>query len=311
MPHFDKWLTNVSPDAPVSRVARRAIGSRLQAVAHYLAAVSQRKKPAADDVHQLRIWTRRAAAALRLFSALAPKAHARSLKQSLRRLRRRAGRVRDCDVFLEQLEASSDAAPKIVQQLKRNRRAARKSLRKACVKLLKRSRFERDAERLLRDLEWPKRRSSPKPPAFADWCRHQLAGPSAEFFKLAGADFSDDQQLHALRIAGKRWRYALELAAVALPAKAHQRLYAALSDLQERLGDVCDRLAAVQRLTEWHAHAGKAKAKERRSLQQAIDVEERRLIAARRRFLRWWTPARRNRLQRLWETAVSRAESSS
>lgn len=312
MPQFDKWLTNIAPDAPVSRVARRALGNRLQAVAHYLAQTGQPKKPAADNVHQLRIWTRRAAATLRLFSVLTPKSRAKSLKKSLRTLRREAGQVRDFDVFLEQLEASGDAGPGIVKTLKSQRRAARKKLRAACAKLLKRSRFEREVERLLRDLEWPKRHSSSKSPPFAGWCRKQLAGPSAEFFELAAADFSDDQQLHALRIAGKRWRYALELAVVALPAKAHQRLYAALSELQERLGEVCDRLAAKQRLAEWHARAkkskAKAKGKERRSLQHAIIVEERRLIAARRRFLRWWTAARRNRLQRLWNTAVSRAE---
>jgi hypothetical protein len=74
------------------------------------------------------------------------------------------------------------------------------------------------------------------------------------------------------------------------------------------LGEVCDRLAAMERLSAWQSRAKKAKAKERRSLEHAIIVEERRLVASRRRFLRWWTPARRNRLQRLWNTAISRAE---
>ncbi|NEY60862.1 CHAD domain-containing protein, partial [Klebsiella pneumoniae] len=132
----DKWLTNIPPEAPVSRIARRAIGSRLRAVAHYLAQAGQTKKPAKDDVHQLRIWTRRAAAALRLFDPLVPAKRGGPLKKTLKKLRRAAGRVRDCDVFLDQLEASGNQSPRMIEALRSQRRQARRALRARCGRLL-------------------------------------------------------------------------------------------------------------------------------------------------------------------------------
>ena len=104
-----------------------------------------------------------------------------------------------------------------------------------------------------------------------------------------------DAQLHELRIAGKRLRYALELAPAALPARAHQRLYESLSDLQDRLGTVCDHLSAVAQMTEWKASAESPD--ERRALLSQIRREQAQLNARRKQFLRWWSSARRKRLR--------------
>lgn len=302
MPHFDKWLTNVPADAPVSRVARRAIGSRLQGVAHYLAQAGQSKMISQGDVHQLRIWTRRAAAALRLFDALVPAKRSRRIRKTLRKLRRAAGSVRDCDVFLDRLEAGGESK-NLVRALKSQRRSARRKLRTKCKRLLRHSRFERDCERLVQAVDWPKRHSSRKSPPFAEWCRAQLAKPAQQFGALAEAPLSTDQDWHALRIAGKRWRYALELATVALRANTHQRLYAALSELQDRLGVICDRLAAIGRLSTWQQQAESKQ--ERRALRAAVEQETRKLAAAKRQFLRWWTISRRRRIAVLGAAAVA------
>src|SRR5262245_35539503 len=71
MPRFEKWLIGVSASAPVDHVARRALVVRLRAVKHYLdAALSGPDE--AEGVHQLRIWTRRAEAALKLFRQAIP-----------------------------------------------------------------------------------------------------------------------------------------------------------------------------------------------------------------------------------------------
>src|SRR5688572_24408829 len=106
MPRLKKWLTAVGPDVPVTRAARKALTSRLRAVEECLAEaahVSGRSDGDIEAVHQLRIWTRRSAAALRLFKRVLPPRRAKWLKRKLRQIRRAAGEARDCDVLAEQL----------------------------------------------------------------------------------------------------------------------------------------------------------------------------------------------------------------
>ena len=66
MPRFQKWLTGVPPDAPADGVARAALAERLLAVSHFLDK-SIGDSDEAEAIHQLRVWTRRAAAAIDLF----------------------------------------------------------------------------------------------------------------------------------------------------------------------------------------------------------------------------------------------------
>jgi CHAD domain-containing protein len=302
MPQFDKWLTNASSAAPVKRVARLAIGARLQAVVHYLQCIGDREK-LAESIHQLRIWTRRSAAALRLFEPLVPYRDGKALRKRLRKLRRRAGDVRDCDVLLDRLQESESGQPRsIVKALKAQRRAARKKLAKLHNKLMRHRRLEADAEELVKQLAWPKRHSSGRRPSFGAWCRKQLVPLGERFFELAEGDLSVDASLHELRIAGKRLRYALELAPAALPQKRHQRLYQALTDLQDRLGTVCDHLSAVERLGQWRKDARSRS--DRRALKRVLQHQDKQLTTDRRRFLRWWSDARRNRLRANWKAAI-------
>src|SRR4029453_17422832 len=103
MPRFNKWLTRVKPEAPVDRVAKQALAARLRAVEHYLSEAVAGKGEA-EAIHQLRIWTRRSAAALRLFATAVPEELRKWMKKKLRQIRRTAGEVRDCDVHLERLQ---------------------------------------------------------------------------------------------------------------------------------------------------------------------------------------------------------------
>jgi CHAD domain-containing protein len=301
MPHFDKWIRGVKASDAVDQVARRALAVRLQAVGYYLDEALHGADEA-EGVHQLRIWTRRAGAALRLFRATIADADHRRMRKLLRKIRRRAGAIRDCDVHLQRLESESERPPKrIIKSLQAERRAARRKLQALRRRLRKDDKLQARAERLLSRIEWPKRHSSRAAPPFASWCRQELAPLAARFFELAGGDLRRDETLHALRIAGKRLRYALELTASALKPQAGQRLYDELSDLQDRLGEVCDHLAAVGQLRAWMKK--EKKPKRARKLRALLDQEEQRQAAARRKLLRWWTPARRERLKRRWNGA--------
>src|SRR5271168_1372640 len=101
-PRFDKWVYNVSPDDRTSDVAARTLRVRLNAVRYYLDLAAD----CPDDiehVHELRVWSRRAAAALRLYHDLLPSHCARWIGKQMRRLRRAASTARDFDVLTQRL----------------------------------------------------------------------------------------------------------------------------------------------------------------------------------------------------------------
>jgi len=303
MPRFDKWLIGVAPMTPVDRVARKALVTRLRAVEHYLEAAIGGDDEA-EAIHQLRIWTRRTAAALRLFAPALLAKPARRLRKTLRRLRRAAGLVRDCDVHLEQLRSEAEKPPRrLIANLKHERRIGRRELKSLRNRLQKKERLARRSAAVLDAIAWPKRHSSRAAPEFAPWCREQLAAQGAAFFELAEVAADSDRQLHELRKAGKRLRYALELAAAAMAPRQHRKLYEELSLLQEKLGAVCDHLAKAEQLRDWQAQSKKHQ--DRQRLGELLAREEQRLALDRRKFHCWWSAARRSRLQTHWHAATS------
>jgi CHAD domain-containing protein len=304
MARFDKWLTDLGPEAPVPRAARKALASRLRAVEHYLQEAAQVSGDDACDteaVHQLRIWTRRAAAALRLFEPVLPRRRCKRLKRTLRRLRRTAGQARDCDVLAERMESGElpGLAPTAVH-LRSQRKAAERKLAKLHKRLVRRGKLRRQGDKLRRKARW---RGGKPASSFGPWCREQLQPLCDEFFTLATSDLSRDTALHQLRLAGKRLRYGLELAPAAIPAATHGRLYNQLSDLQDKLGAVCDAVVATGRLREWIAQCqDRAVAKE---LRATLKREQQELARRKRRFAQWWTVRRREQMRRAWTKALS------
>src|SRR5262245_16207437 len=98
MPADGKWIEGLNSDMPLGKAARRVFAARLAAVTkHWRPAVEQPNDP--ENVHQLRVATRRASAAVDIFGDLLPKRLFRRLKKRLRQLRRSAGAARDWDVF--------------------------------------------------------------------------------------------------------------------------------------------------------------------------------------------------------------------
>jgi CHAD domain-containing protein len=311
MPRAEKWLSNVREDTPAPRAARQALKPRLLEVAKLLgdaAHVTGKSDKDAEAVHQLRIWSRRSAAALRLFGELLPRRTAKWLKRKLKEIRRAAGSARDCDVLAERIEAGElpGLKPKAFR-LHQRRRRAEKEMAALYKSLVKSGKFERKTDKLLEKLarRGKQRRgqskSSAKWPAFGPWCQEQLAPLRDDFLRAAASNLSRDADLHALRLAGKRLRYALELSPAALPAGVHRRLYDELTDLQDRLGEVCDRIATVGRLKLWRRDAG---GKQREDFRAALHHEQAQLSSGKQRFLRWWSAKRRKSLAARWRKAL-------
>src|SRR5438105_2246657 len=105
-----KWISDLTPDMPLADAARHVFLVRFQVVREYLPRAALEADRDIEYVHQLRVGTRRADAALRIFTDCLPSKVYRKSRQRLRQLRRAAGAARDWDVFLEELLAREQEA---------------------------------------------------------------------------------------------------------------------------------------------------------------------------------------------------------
>src|SRR5947209_8675375 len=98
-----KWLEGLLPTTEVADAARVALSVRLDVVWEYLPLAVGEAAKDPEHVHQLRVGTRRARAALDIFAGCLPSKAYRAGKKQLRAIRRAAGQARDWDVFLAEL----------------------------------------------------------------------------------------------------------------------------------------------------------------------------------------------------------------
>ncbi len=294
MPRLEKWLSDVAPGRSTSDVARELLAQRLEAVGSLLDGLF-----ASDDeveaVHQLRVWTRRAAAALALFKPLLPSKRRKRLKKKLRRLRSSAGAVRDCDIHFEHFSREKQPNHRLLKSLTRARRRALRDLKAVVQRTTRGHRLKRQSTRLLQAVD----ASCDQP--FGDFVRSAMASLAHDFFLASDADINDDNALHALRIVGKRWRYALELADSALQAPWVRELYNHLSELQDRLGAMHDQVELSKRVAHCLDAAGGPKRREK--LRCLLDHQYEELATQRDALRQWWTTARRQQFEYQWEQA--------
>lgn len=281
---------------PISQVAADMIGRRLARVRKYMPLAADHWRDNLERVHQLRVATRRATAALRTFEGLMPSRRTAKLKKLLRTLRRAAGEARDLDVLSARLRDESDKSGRqvlrdVLQRLGREREQSQSRIKKAVAKL-RRKRFKRKCNALVERVRW---RLPTAEPTYEEAAGAMLRGPVDDFFKAAAADLSTTCELHALRIAGKRLRYAMELLAGALDEGCRDDLYVQIRALQERLGRLNDRAVAVNRLRELSKIAEQPAAQ--RELQVLADKESAALVRERLAFLDDWTRQQRQELQ--------------
>jgi CHAD domain-containing protein len=291
-----KWIGGTSAEQPVSAAARRALEVRLAVVWHYLPLAAKRASEDVEHVHQLRVASRRAVAAVEIFRDLLPKRRARWLRKRLKEIRRTAGAARDDDVLALRLEKWSEQHPSVglvLKQIRRHRREAQKPIQKIHRKLV-RERFERGLSELLQRIRWRDKRRR-REPRFAAAARASLKTFLAEFVEAGQADFNDLAALHQFRIAGKQLRYAIEVFAAAFPPALRDEQYPLVEQMQELLGDVNDHATAQTRLQNWLEEAKDEELQA--ALRKLLAAERRALERSRRRFLEWWTPARARSLK--------------
>jgi CHAD domain-containing protein len=243
-----------------------------------------------EELHQLRVTTRRLRALLRAARPMLVREWSEPLRAELKWLGGVLGPARDLDVLIQHLWDEADALPaeerraigRAVAVLERERDEAGEALREAM-----------DSERYLELLAAVERAARAPHVVSRDVSLSDIA--SGEFRKLRRAtkklpgDPSDDE-LHAVRIKGKRARYAAELAEGAVGKKA-TRFIDKAKDLQDAIGEHQDSVVAEERLRQLRRSARGASTAF--VLGQLVERQQGRRERARREWPGAWRKLRR------------------
>jgi CHAD domain-containing protein len=289
-----KWISDLRPELPLAEAARRVLAARLQVVEEYLPRAAREADDDCEYVHQLRVGTRRADAALRIFARCLPRKTQRKARRRLKKLRRAAGAARDWDVFVaDLLERQENAGVEqrggiafLLGYALGQRNAAHDEL-----EAVYRRQGPDFASFVVRTLDAIRTPDEPVP--LIDLARPMLFERVQELEQAALADMSDYAQLHQVRIAGKHLRYAMELFADCFDAAFRETLYPRVEQLQEILGRANDSHVAAERLTALRQRLQRlcpsAWPSLRPGFEQLLRSHQRRLPQQRRRFLQWWS----------------------
>jgi CHAD domain-containing protein/uncharacterized protein Yka (UPF0111/DUF47 family) len=287
----EKWVQGVSPADRNIDVAVRTMGGRLDAVLHYLPLAAEKADEDAEYVHQLRVWTRRATAALRLYEDLLPRRRCSWLKKQLKRMRRAANNARDCDVLVQRLakKSAGRGTKRWLEATRAERAEAQGAIVAVAERLLREDRFPRRIAKLLeRTRSRGEQALDPERERFGTWARTRLRLMVDQFFAAVPADREDAVALHRFRIAGKRLRYAMELVAGAFPERLRTELYPIVEALQDRLGEINDLATAMTRLARKIEESSDAR--EAAGWRRLLAGERHKLDEAGRGFWEWCTP---------------------
>ncbi len=300
-----KWIDS-QPNDSVAKVARRALAVRLGPLWHFLEYSIQDASDDTEHVHQLRVFTRRTAAALEIFADGLPRRRGRWIRKQLKRVRKAAGEARDLDVLRIRWKSELESLPAgqstlLIEQVKRRRRKAQWPIEDAYHKLAGKN-FPRKARKFVKRVRYRGEGAEACDDRLDCAAKVALRRLLVPYFDAASGPLSDVESLHAFRIQSKQVRYAMEIFAGAFDDGFRQRVYPLVADLQERLGKINDHVTAKRYLTAWHNETDALAVKQ--ALDAGIGLEQRALDASHHDFLTWWTAERRDELRRAFAQYV-------
>jgi CHAD domain-containing protein len=241
-----------SPGDPAAHHVRAKLDREIRALLAYEPGTRSGADP--EDLHQMRVALRRMRSVLKLSGTLVG-AGAEPVRAELGWLGQSLGEVRDHDVLIGHLreviagfEVRDQAAGRrLVSRFVTERAAAKRRLTRA-LSSARYSTLLREVSLLTHDQELPSATSAKPHDLIAG-----LAKPHRKLAKAVRALPADppDDDLHALRIHGKKLRYAAELAQTSARKKQAARikvLLKATKDFQTVLGDHQDAVIAAERM---------------------------------------------------------------
>ena len=288
-----KWIPGLDARMPVTEAAQRVLSVRIGHVLQRLPPAVEHPDEDIEHVHQLRVGTRRAGAAVRIFVEFITPSRHRRMKRTLRRIRRAAGDARDWDVFLEAMNtrwrrrtASQAAGLDFLLGLGHGHRvAAQDELREAT---------DGQCERLRQIIDelGDSINGAGKSMTLRELAVSMLTTLQHEFEQGARGDLHAYEALHQVRIKGKHLRYAMEIFESCFDAGLRLRVYPSIADMQEILGTANDsHVAGVmldqlrQRMERIQPAAWK---RYRTAIEQLQAYHRRRMPQQRQLFEEWW-----------------------
>jgi CHAD domain-containing protein len=290
----EKWIAGLRGDMSVHAAAKKVLALRLGVVRDRLPDAAFHAEGDSEHVHQLRVATRRTAAALRIFADCLPARLFKKIRKALRTVRRSAAEARDWDVFLEMLQT------RLARATAKQRRGldfllgfahgqrvlAQEHLKQAYG--AKADQFALRCEKVLQALETSRNSSQ----TLAELAAPILAQLLQELEAAASADLQQYEALHQVRILGKQLRYAMEIFASCFAGDFRHRYYPAVIDMQEILGLANDSHVACQRLQGLRSRLIRTQPRQWPHYQDGLEVllrfHERRLPQQRKKFEKWW-----------------------
>ncbi len=285
----------VRADDPLGEAGRKVLRMHLARMLHFEAGT--RSGEDTEDLHRMRVATRRMRAAWRVFDgAYRPKLQRRYVAE-LRTIARALGEVRDLDVLIEHLDDHAarlpgpgrDALDPLRQAWRRQREAARGRL----VARLDSRQYREFVDDYLDFTESPgagvigAAMGSPSLVRDTAGSRILAAYEHVRAYETI-ITWADVPTLHALRIEGKRLRYVLEYFAEVMPVTS-RKLIATVTEVQDHLGLLHDADVAATTIRAWlNANAPNLPAASRDAVGLYLDSREADVERLRRSFRPLW-----------------------
>jgi CHAD domain-containing protein len=291
-----KWISDLTGTTPLDNAARHVLSVRLDVVRHYLPLALREADKDPEHVHQLRVATRRARAALDIFAPCLTAKSLKAAKQHLRTIRRTAGAARDWDVFLAELQAEAKPAPRRRPgyDLLLGYALGQRALAQADLESIGAQEYPFTFDRIVAETVVGVRSADdPGLRVLIDLAQPLLSGVARELEQAAAGNIDDYAHLHQVRIIGKRLRYALEVCADCFAAPLRESVYPAVEEMQEILGTANDSHVAVERLEGILAQIARLPEAMARRLRPGVaalrKTHQERLPQQMELFRQWWS----------------------
>ena len=285
----------VKVDDSLGEAGRKVLRMHLARMLHFEAGT--RSGEDTEDLHRMRVATRRMRAAWRVFDgAYRPKVQRRYVAE-LRTIARALGEVRDMDVLLEDLEAHVAKLPgagrEAIEPLRQAWRRQREAARGRLIARLDSRQYREFVEDYLELTESPGAGEVQTPMGQPSLVRDTAGSRIMAAYEHVRAyqtiiTWADVPTLHALRIEAKRLRYCLEYFSEVMPISS-RKLIAAVTEMQDHLGLLHDADVAATVTRAWlNTNAPHLPATSREAVGLYLDSREAAVERLRRTFRPLW-----------------------